>query len=142
MRLTDWRGNEYGVGDKVIYGRMSGRSVEMQEAVVAEIYRAYQDNETYKWKRLAEDDEIPFMRIYQQLGPDPRGDWGYLPTGDPVEITVRVRVQPTGKGSRSFYRDDYTASWPDGYEGKMIVTPHDPKPVTLIIIENITKLMD
>lgn len=37
MKLTDWRGNEYGVGTRVIYARSSGRSVEMQEGTVTKI---------------------------------------------------------------------------------------------------------
>lgn len=72
MKLTDWRGNDYGVGATVIYPRQSGRSVEVKEAVVLDIYEVYRDPEDWSWKRLPEG----------ELMPDDR----------PVEL--RVRVQP------------------------------------------------
>ena len=34
IKLTDWRGVEYGVGSKILYPRSEGRSVEMQEGIV------------------------------------------------------------------------------------------------------------
>ncbi|WP_282203928.1 hypothetical protein [Kitasatospora fiedleri] len=80
MRLTDWRGAEYGVGDIVLYPRMSGRSCEMQEGTVTDIYVAVRDPETYGWKRLAE---------------------GATPDGQPTEM--RVQILPT-RSSREFFR--------------------------------------
>ena len=134
MRVTDWRGNEYGVGDRVVYGRMSGRSVEMQEGVVLDIWETYQDRENYKWRRLAEGETAPSKQRYSR-------ETGKLePTGEPEDTLTRVKLQPTGKGSRNFGRGDHAYSWPDGYGGKMIITPKTPKPVTLVIIENVTKL--
>ena len=47
-REVDWLGNEYGVGDRVIYPRMSGQSVEMALGTVDSFYRGsgdYGDNE-------------------------------------------------------------------------------------------------
>ena len=35
-RETDWLGNEYGVGDMILYPRTSGHSVEMVKAEVVE----------------------------------------------------------------------------------------------------------
>jgi hypothetical protein len=37
MRLTDWRGNEFGVGDIIIYSTVSGSSPVATEAEVVEI---------------------------------------------------------------------------------------------------------
>lgn len=36
-KLTDWRGNEYGVGDIVLYATSQSSSVEMHEGTVLEI---------------------------------------------------------------------------------------------------------
>lgn len=88
MRLTDWRGNEYGVGDTVIYGRQSGRCVELQEGVVVDIWRVYQNN-SYKWVRLEDNEEPPVGTNY---------------AGEVIKnkITTRVKIQPSGNGSRNF----------------------------------------
>ena len=85
---VDWLGNTYMVGDKVLYPRMSGRSVEMALGTVDSFYRGSRD-----------------------YGDD--------------EIKVRIRVE---KGSRF-------TDW-NGDKGN----PHDRPPVTIGIIENITKL--
>lgn len=58
MRLTDWRGNEYGPGDRVIYAAMSGRCVTMVEADVIEIWRVYR-NEDWEWERLPVESLVP-----------------------------------------------------------------------------------
>lgn len=59
MRLTDWRGNEYGIGDLVLYPRMSGRSCEMQEGTVTSVHLVYRDPERWEWKRVADGVEPP-----------------------------------------------------------------------------------
>lgn len=38
QRITDWRGNEYGVGDTILYPRQSGHSTEIVEGVVEMIF--------------------------------------------------------------------------------------------------------
>lgn len=40
QRLTDWRGNEYGVGDTILYPRQSGHSTEIVEGVVEMIFQS------------------------------------------------------------------------------------------------------
>lgn len=40
QRITDWRGNEYGVGDTILYPRQSGHSVEIAEGVVEMIFQS------------------------------------------------------------------------------------------------------
>lgn len=60
MNKTDFRGNDYGIGDTVLYPRMSGQSCEMQEGVVV-AFKPFEDerwvpnpyfdpNEDYNWK--------------------------------------------------------------------------------------------
>jgi len=48
---TDWRGNTYTVGSKVLYPRASGRSVEMREATVLAIVD--KEQEYYRYDRDA-----------------------------------------------------------------------------------------
>jgi hypothetical protein len=83
VRLTDWRGNEYGVGDTVIYPRQSGRSVEVKEAVVLDISKFYRDSD-WNWQRMPEEG---------------------LTVGNP-ETEIRVKVQPF-RSSRFNYSDEY-----------------------------------
>lgn len=117
MRETDWRGNEYGVGDLVIYARMSGRCVEMVEARVLDIWRVFR-NDDWKWERLPDGTRSPKLK----------GTWNYETRSyddiqDPDD-ELRVKLQPTGKGSR--FRS-YTEEF---------------KPVTLTITENVTKISE
>ena len=114
MKLTDWRGNEYGVGDMIVYPRASGRSVEMSDGVVTDIYKVYYSPEAYKWKRF--DGAEP---------PD---------TGRSARTATRVQVKPTGLGSRGFWRGDWREyrAVRDGEKQAEI------KPVTICNIENVT----
>ncbi|MGW0061429.1 hypothetical protein ACWDTT_16065, partial [Streptosporangium sandarakinum] len=112
ITLTDWRGNTYSVGSNVIYGRMSGRSVELSEGTVIDIWYARYDTVRFKgWTRI-----------------------------DPSEATdkdgLRVKIQPHGPGSRSFYRSGvtYEADGDGGYRRKF----GEMKPVMLEVLENIT----
>lgn len=92
MRLTDWRGNEYTVGDTILYPRQSGRSVEMCEAVVDDIRRVWYDGHSYRWRKV--DDTTP-------------------PHEDPEKFATRVTVIPTGRGARQFHRMDGKIVWLD-----------------------------
>jgi hypothetical protein len=47
MRLTDWRGNEYGVGDRVLYSTHHGNQTEIVEGEVLDIREVEQ--ERYDW---------------------------------------------------------------------------------------------
>ena len=51
LRLTDWRGVEYGVGSKILYPRSEGRSVEMQEGIVEKITPRRVTRYNYQTKR-------------------------------------------------------------------------------------------
>lgn len=108
MRLTDWLGNEYGEGDTVIYPVGSGRSIEMQQATVLDIWTVYQCPDEYKWKRLEEGADVPHKK---QWNPDTRE---YEPGPELADTQLRVRLQPNGKGSRDFHtRTDSKTIWID-----------------------------
>lgn len=97
MRLTDWLGTEYGVGDTIVYPVGSGRSVEMQQATVLDIWTVYNCPKDYKWKRLKEGEEVP-SKLRWNADTHERE-----PNGEPVDTQLRVRLQPNGKGSRDFH---------------------------------------
>lgn len=99
MRLTDWLGNEYGPGDTVIYPVMSGRSIEMQQATVIDIWTVYQCPKDYKWKRLDEGAEVPYKLKHTLVD----GEWNYVEFDEKARLERRVRLQPNGKGSRNFH---------------------------------------
>lgn len=81
----DWRGNLMSVGDTVLYPRQSGRSVELREAVVLEVWRMDEDRNVYSY------------------GP-----------GRGMTVTkaadYRFKLQPTGRSSRGF-ADGQKAVW-------------------------------
>jgi hypothetical protein len=130
MKLTDWRGAEYGAGDTILYPRMSGRSCEIAEATVVDIWQAYYDFDTYKWKRVAEGGELPMVRRHIVFSDPPEFE------EVPVDAVTRVKVQPNGRGSRDFSRSDY--SYVKNAEGEYERVETGIKPVTLNIIDNIT----
>ncbi|MEU7096037.1 hypothetical protein [Kitasatospora aureofaciens] len=126
MKLTDWRGNEYGVGDIILYPRISGRSCEISEATVVDIWETYRGDRG--WKRLAEGEPVPEKEY-----------WNYAEGAyerRPAATEIRVKVQPNGRGSRQFYRTDY--DYKRTPEGSYERVETGIKPVTLNIIENIT----
>ncbi len=112
MELTDWRGNTYREGSNVIYAAMSGRSVELQEATVLEIKTVYRDPDQYKWVKLEEHQPIPRQRRWDHDKQE------YVYNGEEVKTEVRVKLQPTRKGSRNFsMREDSKVTYIDP-EGK------------------------
>jgi len=131
MKLTDWRGNDYEAGTRVLYGRMSGRCVEIQEAVVLDIWTTYQCPDSYTWKRLDEGQDPPRAKAWDREARE------YQDTDEFVKTESRVRLQPNGRGSRGFYRDD--EDW-DSATGER--TPKKTKAVVLIITENITVIKE
>ena len=111
MKLTDFLGKEYGPGDLVIYGAMSGRSINMVVGRVTDIYRVWHNSyyvgERYGWERLADDEPVPhhFTHDGEDLGECSSGH--------------RVKIQPI-RGSR----------WKQHYSARA---------VTLEITDNIVK---
>lgn len=61
MRVTDWRGNTYGVGSKVVYPRAWGHSLALQEGLVDAVYL---------------------------MGPDPAGGWDHVRRPDDPDLVV------------------------------------------------------
>jgi hypothetical protein len=86
VKLTDFLGKEYGPGDLVIYGAMSGRSVNVVVGRVVDIYEVYRDPDKYKWVRVPDSGEVPVKRY----GKD---------AGQPEDTYLRVKVQPI-RGAR------------------------------------------
>lgn len=119
MKLKDWLGQEYGVGNLVIYAAMSGRSVTMILGRVTDIYRIYRAQpREYYWVRLAEGEEPPFMQTWDKEAHD------YVDTGKRVETEIRVQVQPLGSSrwkhhdtSRTRYVDSRTGKGIDPFRG-------------------------
>lgn len=113
MRLTDWQGNEYGIGDTIVYPVMSGRSVTMQQATVLDIWTVYNCPEDYKWKRLKEGESVPTKEEWEwdRSGEQPvRVSKGHKP----VKTELRVKLQPEGKTSRGWSaRMDSQHFWVD-----------------------------
>ncbi|TDB90942.1 hypothetical protein E1264_03815 [Actinomadura sp. KC216] len=122
MKLTDWRGNEYGVGDLVLYPRMSGRSCEVREARVLDIWQVHYDD--YKWKRWTGEGPEPMKTVF-----DGWDDDGNRVDKEVSALETRIKLRPTGRSSRGFM--DYSWRKDNGI---------DVKDVTLTIIENITAL--
>ena len=117
MKINDWRGHSYEVGDLVLYPRMSGRSVEMMEATVVDIWRVFY-NDSFEWQRLPEGERASKMK--KEWNGETRE---FVSLGIPDD-ELRVKLQPTGAGSRFRH-----------YEGV------DLKPVVLQVTENITKIL-
>jgi hypothetical protein len=86
LHLTDFLGNYYGPGDLVIYGAMSGRSVNIVIGRVIDIWRVWHNSyyvgERYGWERLSDGEPVPHH--YRHDGTD----LGECDTG------LRVKVQP------------------------------------------------
>lgn len=157
---TDWRGNEYTVGDTVLYARMHGRSCEMAEGVVTDLFEVYYDRvgRTYKWIKLAPGELAPFETVYKYVhkvtgeispynhrhSPDAE-EWESKQVTLRMETERRAHIMPTGNTSRfNSYRDrerkfEYDPVAGTGYHRDL--TPEEKaklKPVRLSVTESIT----
>jgi hypothetical protein len=125
MTLADWRGNPYTVGTMIFYPRMSGRSCEIQEGIVLDIWEAVEDR-SKAWRTT-------WVRL------DPNN-----PAHQDKERETRVKVQPTGRSSRDFYRSNHKVKRDEHGEivydekGRAVWEKTDAKPVTLKVIDNVT----
>ena len=81
MHLTDFLGKDYGPGDLVVYGAMSGRSVNVVLGRVVDIYRVYRDPEEFGWTKLADDAPVPTKTSWKGEVSD-------------CDTAIRVKVQP------------------------------------------------
>lgn len=133
MILTDWRGNDYTIGDTVLYPRTSGRSVEMSEGVVLEIVRGW-GGMYNSFTRLAEDEDPPEIRQ--------RDGWDHearetIWTTVTAPVVYRVKLKPSGRTSRNF---GYYSDWERNEETGRREHTGDVKPVTIQNVQNITAL--
>ncbi|GAA4946259.1 hypothetical protein HD597_006786 [Nonomuraea thailandensis] len=126
--LTDWRGNPYTVGTTVFYPRMSDRSCEIQEGVVIDIWDAVYEYGKWRWVRFD-----PANPKHQAEAAKPDG-----------RIVTKVKVQPTGLGSRNFGRADSTLVQDEQGRlvhdelGRPVYEVGELKPAVIEIIQNIT----
>lgn len=147
-RMQDFLGHEYGVGDLVIYGAMSGRCVNMVIGRCVEVYEVFQSPESYKWLKLKDGQAAPFEKRYGYFDPnDVLVDtdlarameevdrsfltWREYKTAGRIETYTRVKVQPL-RGARwvqhsdkKYYVDSRTGKRinPDAPSGKHIKVP-------------------
>ena len=111
--MKDWLGQEYGVGDKVVYAAMSGRSVTMVLAEVVDMYKVFR-NEDFEWQRIGMGEEAPMHTVWQ------RGEQ----VEERRETQLRVSLQPLGSSrweqhsNRTRYIDSRTSKGIDPYRGK------------------------
>jgi hypothetical protein len=139
----DWRGNAYMVGSLVLYPRLDGRSCEIAEGRVLDLYEVYRD-EDYKWHKLAAGEEAPLHEVMrwmcietrevQQLHDELHSERTWVT--EPRETERRAKIMPTGRTSR-FARWDKKWQWNEETQQGGFVDA-EPRPVTLIITKSIT----
>ena len=130
-QFVDWRGNPVKPQDIVLYPSMSGRSCQMTEGILIDIWQVYNDPETSEWVRLGVGEEVPMKRIPPWM----RAEGG--PAEEPCPLLWRAKIQPTAD-SRFTRHGTYAKydSLTDTYG-----PTREAKPVTLYIVENITLLV-
>ena len=117
MQMKDFLGNEYGVGDKVLYAAMSGRSVTIVLAEVVSITKHYRNIDKWDWVKIGLDEEVPFRTRWNR---ETRQD---EPTNERVETEIRVSVQPLNSSrwkqhyGRTRYIDTRTGKGIDPFSG-------------------------
>lgn len=111
--MKDWLGNEFGVGDKVIYAAGSGRSITMVVGEVTRVWEVYRDHDNYEWAVLPPGEQAPFKKKWNQDIRD------YVDLPEREKTVARVQVKPL-RSSR----------WKQHY---------GDKPVTITVTKNITK---
>lgn len=149
--MKDWLGNEYDVGDKVIYAAGSGRSITMVLAEVVKIRKVCRDPDSWNWVEIGLDEEAPFKTMWNH---DTRQR---EPTDERETTEFRVTVQPlnssrwqqhheqrrfedkrTGQPIKNPYSEEHWLGAIDQHfkdHVREIKSP--PKPVTLMVTENI-----
>jgi len=150
--VKDFLGQEYDVGDKVLYAAGSGRSITMVLAEVVGISKHYRDPDEWHWVKVGMDDPVPHKRRWNRETKE------YDPLAEEVDTEIRVSVQPlnssrweqhsrvkvytdkrTGETIKNPYDDEH---WGAGTKGNLFkdhveITEFPPKPVTLSVTDNI-----
>lgn len=155
LTWTDWRGNDFTVGDTILYARMSGRSCEMAEGIVEDLFVVYNDPDKYKWVRLPENGPVPTHEVWRWRNPE-TGElkWGYGGWGDregyervqvtePVETERRAKIMPTCRTSRfNSYEERHRKFIYDEKAGTGEFVDAGPrKAISLSVTESITAIV-
>lgn len=95
--MTDWRGRSYQTGDGIVYPRMSGRSCEMSDGMVTDIWETRRDREKWEWVRKdpgapwQEGDEWRVqIQPYNSSRDFGRGGWGHNADKPLSKVTIIV----------------------------------------------------
>ena len=157
---TDWRGNEFTIGDTVLYARLSGRCCEVAERVVVDLYETYRDHDDYKWKRVDPLRGPPFKHKYGWI--DAQGKlrdatglsnsqarangwhWEEYVSNEREDTERRAKIMP-GRTSRFNSYEYRRRSWKWDEETQSVESYNIPdeqlKPVTLSVTESITAIV-
>lgn len=142
----DWRGNLYTVGSLVLYARMSGRSCEIAEGRIADIYEIYYGDD-YRWHKLAPGEPIPEHTVNRWKDPETgelsryrRDGFARAEVTEPRENQRRAKIMPTGRTSRGwgYWNKKWVYDDATGH-GEFVET--EQKLITLKITESITAVM-
>jgi len=157
LTWTDWRGNDFTVGDTILYARMSGRSCEMAEGVVVDLFVVYRDPDKYKWTRLPEGDPVPEHLVWKwknletaeltHLGYrsrfQEREGYECVQVPEPIENERRAKIMPTLRTSRFNSYEARQTKWvyDELTRTGEFVDAGPRKPVTLSVTESITAIV-
>lgn len=133
--MKDFLGQEYGPGDLVVYGAMSGRCVNMIVGRVLDTFSVYESRGSRRWERLTEGELPPFRKAHGWLDADgnlqengSRGaraaradgwEWREYETADRLEVHPRVRILPL-RGARWQQHSTSNTYWVDTRTGRRI----------------------
>ncbi len=152
LTWTDWRGNDYTVGDTILFARMSGRSCEMAEGVIVDLMvMCYGDD--YAWKRVPDGEPVPEKLVYQYVNPENPAEyssyqrngknWDHRQIMVPVQSERRAKIMPTLRTSRFRSYEARQTKWV--YDEKTntgaFIDAGPRKPVTLRVTESITAIV-
>lgn len=84
IQFIDWRGYPINIGDKVLYPSLVGRTAQMTEGEVLDIYRVQYDHDKNKWVRT-------------NRPPTPKVD----NINHMDKVFWRIRIQPTSDSMNS-----------------------------------------
>jgi len=147
---TDWRGNDYAKGTLILYARMSGRSCEMAEGVVKDLYEVYYGDD-YTWHKLAPGETAPEHEVHRWKNTETgevskynmqwhrqNGEpWVTVEVTEPRETERRAKILPTNRTSR--FGGYWNKKWVyDEEAGKGDFIETEQKPITLKVTESIT----
>lgn len=137
---TDFLGNEYGIGDTIVYAAMSGRSVNMVLAEIVSFNESgtttVQPLEGARWKQHSS--RTRYIDSRSGKGIDPWFD-------KHIEVQRHYIHNTTGERIDDLYEIDWRLrgeyrTVPVVYKDYVTQVTSGPKPVTLQITKNIVKV--